>query len=252
MSAPAPVIIKSKDEPWTPKEMKKQLKSNLEFYKKVSEGLPVVPSDEAFIEDTKRIASELYARGTEYIAKYKELYESTETKRVTAIKPRLCDQKLTLFLSHHFKRYLPDNGQYGILDLNRVVPRAFSLYFKEKGLGETQFFFLDEPLRKLFESPSVGDPTKSYLQLAQERINEIRMTPNHKPSASSAEIIVSDNRITMNYSALKIITPKFGVKYEITDPQQYVPQLTEFNTFLKQLVNQYEERKKSLKKSSKK
>lgn len=235
---------KSKIDPWDAKELKKQLKKNLELYKHVSEGLAVLPMDEKYLETTKTLASELLKRTTDFIQKYKELFESTETKRTATIKPRLCDKRLTHFLSNHFRRYLPDNGQHGVLDLNRIAPRAISLYVKEKGLGETQFFCLDDALRQLFESPSVENPSKTYLQLAQERIAEIRMEKDFKQSASSAEIFIENNRITMNYSALKIIIPKFGVKYDLTDPSLYVGQLEDFNKFLEGLHNQYEENKK--------
>lgn len=241
---------KSKIDPWEPKELKKELKNNIELYKRVSEGLHILPLDEKYLSETKNLATELLTRTTDFLAKYKELYESTETKRSATIKPRLCDKKLTDFLSRHFKRYLPDNGNYGILDLNRIAPRAISLYVKERGLGETQFFSLDAELKKLFESFSVENPSKTYIQLAQQRIDEIRMEKEYKKSPSSAEIHISptDGNITMNYSALKIIIPKFGVKYEITDPKLYEAQLDEFNKHLESLHSSYEEQKKTSKK----
>ena len=243
---------KSKIDPWEPKELKKQFKDNLDLYKRVSEGLHVLPIDEKYSESTKGLASELLARTQKFLENYKSLYESTETKRVASIKPRLCDKKLTIFLSGHFKRYLPDAGQHGVLDLNRIAPRAISLYVKEKGLGETQFFALDDALKQLFESPSVENPGKTYIQLAQDRIAEIRMEKDYKQSPSSAEIFVENGRITMNYSALKIIIPKFGVKYDLTDPNVYVAQLEEFNKFLEQLHTTHEENKKAQKKANKK
>lgn len=243
---------KSKIDPWDPKLLKKELKDNLELYKRVSEGLHVLPLDEKYSETTKALANELLTRTGNFLQKYKELFESTENKRVASIKPRLCDKKLTTFLSNHFKRYLPDNGQHGVLDLNRIAPRAISLYVKEKGLGETQFFALDDELKRLFESPSVENPSKTYIQLAQERIAEIRMERDYKQSPSSAEIFVENGRVTMNYSALKIIIPKFGVKYDLTDASVFVQQLEEFNKYLEQLHTQHEENKKAQKKANKK
>lgn len=245
-------VNKSKINPWEPKELKKQLKDNLELYRRVSDGLHVLPIDEKYLETTKALAGELHTRTLKLIDDYKLLFESTETRRVASIKPRLCDKKLTIFLSGHFKRYLPDNGQYGVLDLNRIAPRAISLYVKEKGLGETQFFSLDDSLKQLFESPSVENPARTYIQLAQDRIAEIRMEKDYKQSPSSAEIFVENGRITMNYSALKIIIPKFGVEYELTDPNVYVSQLEEFNKFLEQLHLAHEESKKAQKKINKK
>lgn len=238
---------RSKSSPFTAKELKKELKENLDLYKRVSEGLPVLPMDDRYLSDTKSVAIELYDRTVDFINKYKELYESTENKRSATIKPRYCDKKLTVFLSQHFKRYLPDNGQYGVLDLNRIAPRAISLYVKEKGLGETQFFRLDDTLRQLFESPSVEDPSRTYLQLAHDRINSIRAEKGYIPSRSSAEICTENGNIVMNYSALKIIIPKFGVKYDITDTGAYTPQLEEFNLYLEQLHHQYEDSKKKRK-----
>lgn len=247
--APAVVVAaKSRPTPLNPKELKKALKENLDLYKRVSEGLPVLPMDEKYLSDTKSVAIELYDRTLEFISKYKDLYESTESKRSATIKPRYCDKKLTTFLSQHFKRYLPDNGQYGVLDLNRIAPRAISLYVKEKGLGETQFFYLDDTLRQLFESPSVEDPSKTYLQLAHDRISDIRAEKGYNVSRSSAEIFTENNSIMMNYSALKIIIPKFGVKYDITDTNAYMQQLEEFNSYLEQLHLQHEENKKRRKK----
>lgn len=239
---------KSKIQPLTPKELKKQFKDNISLYKKIADGLHIIPSDEKYIETTKELAQKQLIEINEILDEYKELYESIETKRVACIKPRLCDKKLTTFLSNHFKRYLPDNGQYGVLDLNRIAPRAISLYVKEKGLGETQFFSLDDSLKELFESPSVENPTRTYIELTQDRIAELQMEKNYRKSVSSAEIFIENGRITMNYSALKILVPKFGVKYDLTDPHTYMARLEDFNNYLQQLHDQYKENKKQQKK----
>lgn len=255
VTLPVATASKSKIEPWDPKELKSQLKDNIALYKKLAEGTHTPFPDEAYeayIQKVKNLASLLLTELESFLQKYKDMYESIETKRVATIKPRLCDKKLTTFLANHFKRYLPDNGQHGILDLNRIAPRAISLYVKEKNLGETQFFYLDNELKALFESPSVENPQKTYLQLAQERITEIRMEKDYKQSVSSADIHIDHNRITMNYSALKIIIPKFGVQYDLTDPKMYEAQLEEFNKYLEELHNKHEEAKKAQKKAAKK
>lgn len=249
--ASVPATTKSKIEPWDTKELKKQLKANEDLYKQISDGLHVVPPSEEYTNNTKKLAKELLDKVTQFKDRYKESYESTETKRVASIKPRLCDKRLSNFLADHFKRYLPDNGQHGVLDLNRIVPRAISIYIKEKGLGATQFFTLDEKLKELFEYPSIENKEKTYIQLAQDRIAEIRMEKEFKQSPSSAEIFVENGRITMNYSALKIIIPKFGIKYDLTDPGIYISELEVFNKYLEQLHAQHEEAKKAAKKEKK-
>lgn len=252
VAQPTPVpATKSKIEPWDMKELKKQLKPNEDVYKQISEGLHVVPPSDEYTNFTKKLAKDLLDKVAEFKEKYRELYESTETKRSASIKPRLCDKRLTNFLAGHFKRYLPDNGPHGVLDLNRIVPRAISIYIKEKNLGATQFFTLDLALKELFEHPSIENRDKTYIQLAQERIAEIRMEKDFKQSPSSAEIVVENGKITMNYSALKIIIPKFGVKYDLTEPGTYIPELEKFNQYLEQLHAQHEEAKKESKKGKK-
>lgn len=251
VSTAVPAAGRQKIEPWTTKELKKEMKENLEFYKRVANGLHVIPPSESYLSTTKAIAQELITRTEKFIEDYDELADSTESKRTARIKPRLCDRALTDLFSRHFKRYLPDNGAHGVLDLNRIAPRAISLYVKDKSLGGSQFFRLDDELQRLFNRPSVEDPTKTYLQLAQERIAEIRLVNGYKPSPSSAEIIVEGGCITMNYSALKIIIPKFGIDYELTNANDYVQQLEEFAKHLEELHNQHEESKKAAKKSTK-
>lgn len=244
-------ISRQKIEPWTTKELKKELKDNLEFYRRVLNGLHVITPSESYLSTTKSMAQELITRTEKFLQDYDELYDSIESKRTARIKPRLCDRALTDLFSQHFKRYLPDNGAHGILDLNRIAPRAISIYVKDKGLGGSQFFRLDDALHRLFNKPSVEDPSKTYLHLAQERIAEIRLANGYKPSPSSAEIIVENGCVTMNYSALKIIIPKFGIEYDLTNANDYITQLEDFAKYLEDLHNQHEETKKAAKKSIK-
>lgn len=241
----------NKIEPWDLKELKKNLKANKEFYKKVAGGLHVVPPSEQYLNETKTRAQQLLDKIEAFEQKYELLHETTENKRSASIKPRVCDQRLTNLLYKYFKRYLPEIGNHGVCDLNRLVPRAISLIVKQKGLGDTNFFTLDDELTALFNSPSIEDPSKTYVQLLQERIAEIRSNPKFKHSPSSAEIMVAPNRITMNYSALKIIIPKFAVNYDLTDVSQYIPPLEEFAKHLDDLYNQDLEAKKAAKKAKK-
>jgi len=150
-------------------------------------------------------ATELLNLVDKYLEAYKDMYDSVDTKRVAAIKPRYCDKKLTDFLTSYFKIYIPDNGSYGIIDLNKNYSSCYFLYVKEKKLGDTQFFTLDDNLKKLFESPSVENKDKTYLQLAQERIAEIRSERIISILLLLLRSLLIMDRVTMNYSALKII-----------------------------------------------
>jgi len=241
---------KSKIEPHDPKHWKKELKRINEFLKKVADGIPALPPNETYTETLKVSANDILTRVKEVHKSYEELYDSLENKRTGKTKPKLVDKGLTDLLRLHFKRILPDNGQYGIVDINKLVPRALSLIIKENGLGDGQFFTLDNALKTLFECKSIADPSRTYLKCAQDRIADIRLVKGYKQSASSAEIYVDGDKITMNYSALKIIIPKFAIDYEITNPEKYIPELEEFILFLEKQHTQYKENKKA-KKSSK-
>lgn len=234
--------------PLQPKDVKKLLKPNKEYYTKVAAGLHIVPPVESYLTDTKSKAEELLKLLQEYEEEYKSQYEATENKRQASLKPRLCDKRLTDYLSNHFKRALPDFGKYGVCDLNRLVPRAISLIVKEKGLCNAQYFTLDDELADILTSPSVSKPEKTYIQLARERIDEIKAKKDYKTSLSSAEIIEekSSGKITMNYSALKIVTPKFGIDYNL-DPTKYIPALEDFAKKLDEESTKFLELKKTAK-----
>jgi hypothetical protein len=249
--ASVPAAARKKIEPWTPKELKKEMKDVNDFVRRVEAGLHVIPPSEQYLNKTKDMARRYLELAEQVQKDYEELYESTESKRITHIKPRLCDRALTDLLARHFKKMIPESNQYGVLDLNRIAPRAISLYVKEKGLGLSQYFNLDDDLTRLFSSPSVEDKNKTYLQLAQQRIDQIRAEPGYKPSSSSADISVVNGTVTMNYSALKIIIPKFGVNYDLSNPDDYVEPLQRFADHLEDLHNKFEEAKKSAKKTTK-
>lgn len=245
------VVGRQKIEPWTLKDLKKNDKSAVEFATRAANGLNVLPPDDKYTANVRALATEFLQRVERLHEAFDELYDSTETKRVTSIKPRLCDRALTDLLSQHFMKHIPESGQYGVIDLNRIAPRAISLYVKEKNLGGSQFFTLDDALYRLFNAPSIEDKTKTYLQLAQQRIEQLHLESGYRSSPSSAKIDISNGRVTMNYSALKIIIPKFGVDYDINNPQDYVQNLEQFAEHLEVLNNQHIENKKALKKSTK-
>lgn len=238
-------------EPWTVREISDSMKPLKAFYEKVSKGLKTIPADDLYVERTKGMAIELLARQKKILEDYAELYESTKSKRTANLKPVLCDRKLTTFIGAHFGFKLPETALHGVIDLNRIVPRAFSLYIKEKGLGNGQVFVLDSALKQLFESPSIEIPQKTYLQLALDRINEIRSTKDYKPSASSADIHIdhATGKVSMNYSALKIVIPKFGISYDITNPEEYILSLETFAKNLEQILIGYKEAQKKSKKT---
>lgn len=241
-------------EPSTPREISDAMKPLKAFYEKVSKGLKTIPADDAYLKRTKDMATELLERQKKIMEDYAELYESTKSKRAASLKPVLCDKKLTTFIGSHFGFKLPETAVHGIIDLNRIVPRAFSLYIKEKNLGNGQVFVLDDALKRLFESPSIEVPSKTYLQLSMDRINVIRATKDYKPSTSSADIHIdhATGKVSMNYSAMKIIIPKFGISYDITNPEEYIPSLTNFAKMLEQILTDYKEAQKKAKDAQKK
>lgn len=247
----AQTIPKKRAEALDSKELKKELKPNMEFYSKVADGIPIVTPDDKYTYETKELARLLLEKNNELMLEYKELYDSIQSVKVSNIRPKLCDKHLTDFFSKHFNRKLPDNGIYGVFDLNKIAPRAFSLYIKEKGLSTNQYFTLNDELRALFELPSVEDPSKSYLQLTQDRIHDIRMSKTFVKSNSSAEVIITNTGITMNYSALKIATPKFGSDYIPANSNHYIPELTIFNDYLTDLHMKRLQDKKDAKKVKK-
>lgn len=251
---PEAKITKRKIQPWTPKEIKEKFKPLKKEYKKIAQGLQIIGSNPGYIEATKALSQQLLDDVNKYIEAYIAAYEANEPKRHSSIKPRLCDKKLTDFVQRYYKVFVPStpNGQYGICDLNRIIPRAISIYVKEKGLGETQFFTLDDELYKLFNSYSITNPSKTYLELAQERISEIRATSDYKHDPSSADIITDSGKTIINYSALKILVPKFGIKgYDVVNESMYVPDLEKIAKLLEDKNNNLKELKKASKKSAK-
>lgn len=245
---------KKKIEPWTVKELNSKFKPLYELYDSLT-NLHTLPNNSVHSEELKQKATEMKDKLDQFKKLYKEAFEQVETKRQTKLKPRFCDIKLTKMLGSHFQRSLPDTGKYGVCDLNRLVPRAISLYVKEKGLASKHFFTLDDALMNIFNSPSVQDPTKTYLDLGRERIEKLRLEPNYEHSTSSADIREDSGVVSMNYSALKIITPKFGVEYEIDetskDTSKYMYALEEFAKHLEDLHNKQEADKKEANKKKK-
>lgn len=223
--------------PWTPRELKKQLKEVTSTLTQVSAGLKTITGDPSYVARTKSLASEIL----DDIARFEELYAATlgemAIKREDKPKPRLCDIALTDFLSNKYAVSLPTMGMYGICDVNTLAFKAISLYLNENGLTQSQFFKLDNELQTLFNSPSVNDPTKTYLDLSKERIAELtskRANTGTAVTSAAAEIIDNNGTITMNHSALKIVLSRFVVDYELEDVDQYIPAMEDFNQVLKE------------------
>ena len=253
-------VARRKIKLWTPKDLKDELRDVRGQLKHITKGLSPIPHSDEYVDKTSKAAQDILDDIEKFERMYAELLEQTETKRTSGIKPRLCDKRLTDFLSRQFDVRLPELGKHGICDLNSLVLRAISLYVKQFNLGNTQFFSLDDNLLKLFRSPSINDPTKTYLELGHQRISELTANraqanagnKDYKTPVAVAEIIEKEGNVTMNYSALKIIVSKFALDYDLTDTEKYTHDLKDFAKVLQDKHEQYEEAKKRNKKASKK
>lgn len=215
-------VRRSKATVWSPKELKKQLRDVYNIYKHVSAGLSTVPPNPSYTHDTSTLALELIDDLTRFEALYAEAANKTTTKRKTSPKPKLCDKKLTDFLSSTYGVSLPSMGVHGICDVNTLAFSAISLYLREQKLNNAQFFTLDDKLTQLFKSKCINGSGKSYLDITKDRVAELDRERGDAPKTPSmAEVIEVNGVVTMNYSALKIIVPKFVVEYELIDPDLY-------------------------------
>ncbi len=207
---------------WSPKELKKQLRDVYAVYKQVGAGLSTVPPNPSYTHDTSSLALEIVDDLARFERLYAEATNKTTTKRKTSPKPKLCDKKLTDFLSSTYGVSLPSMGTYGICDVNTLAFSAISLYLREQKLNNAQFFTLDDKLTQLFKSQCVNGTGKSYLAITKDRVAELDRERGDIPKTPSmAEVIEVNGVVTMNYSALKIIVPKFVVEYELVDPDLY-------------------------------
>lgn len=230
----------TKDRPlMTPDQVHNHFKDNRDVYTNVHQGLGSIYTTTEHTLALKALAGECLDLMSLFEEKYAEVYQSLNQTRTKKVNPKFVDLNLVRFLSDYFEVPLPESGKYGVLDLNSTAHRAFSVYIREKDLNNKQFFTLDEGLKKLFNSPSLEDPSKTYLQLTQERVDELAKDKKEITSSCS-NIIHHDGGISMNVAALKILVPKFGIDYAPADADKYVP---EINDFIELLAERFEKAK---------
>lgn len=217
--------------------LSKKLTVQRTFYKKVLKGLNVTPSSEKYTEETKDCAKELLESTAKFLKDLRDLKRKASGKRAHNFKPRLCDRKLTDFLSKHFQVDFPELGKYGVCDLNSLTPALLSKYVKDKSLGGTkgdaQIFRLDKDLYNLFNSYSINNDKKTYITLIQERIEELKKDRKVTKKAHAFLSIDKDGTVNMNYSAARIGIPKFGKDYDLPDPEPFKKELIKITEILK-------------------
>ena len=235
---------KRKIAPRPPKDVKADFKDVGDWLGKCAKGLSALPSDAEYTSHCRDLANQLNTIiHEEILPEYKKRYEAVQPSREAGIKPKRCDSALTTFLFKYYRYSFPVSGTYGVCDLNKIASKAIAIYIREKGLGEGQFFTLDNDLYELFNKLSINGEGKTYLQLTQDRIDTIRNQPSYNRTSASAHIDINGDKVSMNYSALKIILPKFVVNYALTDPDQYVPQLEVFANTLDEKAKEFENKK---------
>lgn len=223
-----------------PEAVQSLLKSNKDFYEQGVKGFGTIyepKSHDQLLKSKFREGVELIQ---EYTTKYKEKYDTLEVERAIHINPKYVDINFTRFISRYFGVRLPESGKYGVLDLNKVGYKVLAIYTREKGLKNKQFFTLDDELKALLNNPSLEDPSKTYLQVTQERVDDLAKTKD-KLTPSCSNIIYHDDNISMNVSASKILVPKFGLDYSPADADKYVDDIKKF---LDMITERFERLKK--------
>lgn len=234
-----------------PEAVQSLLKSNRDFYEKGVEGFGTIYESKEHDALLKSKFKEAVALIDEINEEYSRLYHSLDTTRSVKINPKYVDVNFARLIGRYFDIEVPESGKYGVLDLNKVGYKFLAIYTREKGLKNKQFFTLDEELRALVESPSLEDPSKTYLQLTQERVDE-KAAGKEKITASCSNILHHNGQISMNISASKILIPKFGLDYSPADAEKYVPQIKEIIDLLTERYDALvEEEKKPKEKESK-
>jgi hypothetical protein len=217
----------TKDDIIKPDEVHGRFKENRATYERVAEGLGSIYTSEDHKDKLKKCAQEALELMDLFEKAYTALYQSLDSSRSKKINPKYVDIKLVRFLSDYFEIPLPESGKYGVLDTNRTLHRAFSVYIRENHLNNKQFFTLDERLRSLFSCSSLEEPSKTYLDLTQERVDTLAKD-KEKITPSCSNIIRHGDTISMNVAALKILVPKFGLDYSPADADKYVNRIQEF------------------------
>lgn len=222
-----------------PSNVRSLLKPVKLFYEEGVKGFGSIYSPATHSDKLKEKFQEGLSLLEEFSKKYEDVYSSVDSARSTKVNPKYVDLGFTRFISKYFNIKLPETDKYGILDLNKVGYKVLAIYTREKGLKNKQFFLLDDELRKIVESPSIEDPTKTYLELTQARVDELNKERD-KVTGSCSNIIHHDGQVSMNVSASKILVPKLGLDYSPADAEKYVPQI-------KSLIDLLSERMEKLK-----
>lgn len=237
----------------TPHQIKSLHIPNRTLYRHIKDGVNHIPPNPALTKQVQELALELETRTGALVTAYKDLYEKANPKRVISLKPNLCDHNLTDFLGDYIGLLLPDWSEYGVVDINITVFRTISLYIREHQLGSGNYFVLDDKLKTLLSRPSIGDPTKTYLQVTEDRIQVNRSRKNvTELNGKSAEIIYEeDGKICMNYAALRTMLPAFKVDYVPIDANTFIESIVGFDQKVKDRDAALEEAKQAAKKQQK-
>lgn len=205
-----------------PEEVASQLKSNRDFYEEAMKGIGTIYSNPDQDKLLREKCKETVDLIDSFLEEYKERYSHVSTKRVSKVNPKCVDLNFAHFISDYFEVEVPESGKYAVLDIHKVGHKALSVYTREKDLKNKQFFLLDDTLKALVNAPSLSDSSKTFLQLTQERIDELNKDRD-KISASCSNIIYQGSDIYMNISATKILVPLFSLDYSPADSDKYVP-----------------------------
>lgn len=237
----------------TPPQVKKLHADNLAMYRHMKDGIHHIPPNPSLTKQVQELALELETRTEALIASYKDLYERANPKRTVSLKTNLCDHRLTDFMGDYMGILLPEWGGHGVVDVNTTAFRTLSLYIRENNLADGNYFLLNDKLKILFMQMSIVDPTKTYLQVADDRIQVLRSKKGvSEPNGKSAEIMYAENdSIYMNYAALRTILPSFKVDYVPIDAETFLSAIVDFDQKVKERDTALEEAKKAAKKQQK-
>jgi hypothetical protein len=240
---------RSQVEIWSPKDLNKELKEIQDTLKQGVKGIDVLPPNEKYTREVAACAQEILDDIARFKKGYTELYGGTKTKKSSSLKPRLCDKKLGKFAQEEFGVTLPSVNGFVVSETNALAPRMISLYVKKHNLNRKQFFELDDKLHALFNSPSINDHTRTYLDLTKARIAEKAAERTEPNESNSVAAVYCENGVySMNYSALKIALSKFVVQSDdVLDEKLYEDELKAFADKLGQEHQEREELEKAKK-----
>jgi len=213
----------------TPDAVVDRIRDNKALYQRIVDGKDgTIYTSKEHSEKVKECARQQLSLIDQFVEEYTRRYNATHLPRQKKAHLRYVDLGLTNFLSDYFNYPLPTSGSHGVLDMNRVGKRVFAVYAREKNLKNKQYISLDDKLKDLFSSPSITNPSKSYLDLTHDAIKEkeASRTTAHHPSC--ANILEHDDQVYLNISALNILISKLSIDYTPSDADKYVSSLEEF------------------------